>query len=120
MKLKKLTSAVLWSDTVVDHWAGIRASTPDYLPLVGKVANANEFTQVFSGLASNSKRWIAHPGVYYPGLYACAGFGSRGLTTIPLCAEWLASLINNELGFLPRSLSQALSPARFLRKGIIH
>jgi len=118
-KLRQLVPEILWSEEVKNHWAGVRASTPDYLPLVGKIAMAEQFMQQFASLETNAKRWIAQAGPYYPGLYACAGFGSRGLTTIPLCAEWLASMINNEIGCLPRNLQQALSPARFLRKNII-
>ncbi|HHF7375710.1 bifunctional tRNA (5-methylaminomethyl-2-thiouridine)(34)-methyltransferase MnmD/FAD-dependent 5-carboxymethylaminomethyl-2-thiouridine(34) oxidoreductase MnmC [Legionella bozemanae] len=118
-KLKQLAPEVLWSDEVSNHWAGVRASTPDYLPLVGKIAEAEQFVAQFARLETNAKRWIAQAGPYYPGLYACAGFGSRGLTTIPLCAEWLASVINNEMSCLPRNLHYALSPARFLRKNII-
>ncbi|WP_131794557.1 bifunctional tRNA (5-methylaminomethyl-2-thiouridine)(34)-methyltransferase MnmD/FAD-dependent 5-carboxymethylaminomethyl-2-thiouridine(34) oxidoreductase MnmC [Fluoribacter gormanii] len=118
-KLEQLAPEVLWSGSVSNHWAGVRASTPDYLPLVGKVAEARQFIHQFARLETNAKRWIAQAGPYYPGLYACAGFGSRGLTTIPICAEWLASVINNEIGCLPRNLQYALSPARFLRKNII-
>ncbi|WP_454783679.1 bifunctional tRNA (5-methylaminomethyl-2-thiouridine)(34)-methyltransferase MnmD/FAD-dependent 5-carboxymethylaminomethyl-2-thiouridine(34) oxidoreductase MnmC [Legionella sp. WA2024007413] len=118
-KLRELAPKVLWSQTVSNHWAGVRASTPDYLPIVGQIAQAEQFMQQFARLETNAKRWIGQAGSYYPGLYACAGFGSRGLTTIPLCAEWLASVINNEMGCLPRNLQYALSPARFLRKNII-
>lgn len=105
-----------WSETVLGHWSGIRVATPDYLPLVGLVPNAAEFQQQFAGLATNSKRWIPTVGAYYPGLYVCAGFGSRGLTTIPLSAHWLAAKINGEPDCLPQHLVKALSPARFLRR----
>ena len=118
-KLKHIAPDVPWSYEVKSHWAGVRATTTDYLPIVGRIANAAAFNTLYAGLESNSKRWIAKAGPYYPGLYACTGFGSRGLTTIPLCAEWLAALINNEMSFLPRNLQQALSPARFLRKDIV-
>ena len=118
IKLKQITDANIWSRDTVGHWAGVRASTPDYLPLVGQVPKEDEFIALFSGLETNSKRWIAKAGPYYPGLYICAGFGSRGLTTVPLCAEWLATCINNEMSCLPRSLVQALSPARFVRRNI--
>lgn len=118
-KLDHLASEVSWSKEVMAHWAGVRATTTDYLPIVGKIADEAQFMALYAGLASNSKRWIAKAGPYYPGFYACAGFGSRGLTTIPLCAEWLAAFINNEMNFLPRTLCQALSPARFLRKKIV-
>lgn len=118
IKLKQITDAGIWSNDVVGHWAGVRASTPDYLPLVGQVPKEDEFIALFADLETNSKRWIAKAGPYYPGLYICAGFGSRGLTTIPLCAEWLAASINNEMSCLPRNLIQSLSPARFLRRNI--
>lgn len=118
-KLKQLSTQTQWSDEVIDHWAGVRATTPDYLPLVGPIARADLFVEQFASLATNSKRWIAQAGPYYPGLYVCAGFGSRGLTTIPLCAEWLATYLNNEWSCLPRSLIQSLAPARFLRKKIV-
>lgn len=118
-KLGQLAPQTIWSNKVKAHWAGVRATTTDYLPIVGKIADEAVFKSLYAGLESNSKRWIASAGPYYPGLYACAGFGSRGLTTIPLCAEWLASLINNEMSFLPRNLCHALSPARFLRKNIV-
>lgn len=118
-KLNQIGSNGTWSDRPIDHWAGVRGSTPDYLPVVGPIIKSAEFIQSYHGLESNSKRWIATSPLCYPGLYACAGFGSRGLTSIPLCAEWLAGIINNELSCLPRSLVQAISPARFLRRDII-
>jgi tRNA 5-methylaminomethyl-2-thiouridine biosynthesis bifunctional protein len=118
-KLKQIAPGVSWSHEVKSHWAGVRATTTDYLPIVGRVADTTAFNTLYAGFESNAKRWIAKAGPYYPGLYACTGFGSRGLTTIPLCAEWLAALINNEMTFLPRNLQQALSPARFLRKDIV-
>lgn len=119
LKLKELSTEVKWSELIVDHWAGVRAATPDYLPLVGPLPIANEFQALFAGLESNANRWIPKVGPYYPGLYVCSGFGSRGLTTVPLSAEWLASSLNDEISCLPRHLIQALSPARFLRRDII-
>lgn len=118
-KLSAIDSNVFDSPLVSDHWSGIRASTPDYLPVVGPMPIAHEFYQCYAGLASNSRRWIDKPGPYYQGLYGCAGFGSRGLTTIPFAGDFLASMINNEFNSTPRNLVQALSPARFLRKDII-
>lgn len=114
--INKIASNSCWSNHVVGHWAGVRASTPDYLPLVGPVAKKDEFLRVYQGLESNSNRWIAAEAPYHPGLYLCAGFGSRGLTTIPLCVQWLSSLINQEFCAAPRYLLHALSPSRFLRR----
>ena len=50
------------------------------------------------------------------GLFISAGYGSRGLTTSPLCSELLAALINAEPLPLERSLYYKLHPARFLLK----
>ena len=118
-KLAGLTPGFLAASEVVGHWAGVRAATPDYLPLVGPVDNPAGFKKQFAALEGDSNRWIPSPAIHYDGLYVCAGFGSRGLTTIPLSAEWLASIINKEPSCLPRAMVQSLSPARFLRRAII-
>lgn len=118
-KLSSISSKVDWTQEVSGHWCGIRAATPDYLPLVGPVAKAEAFKETYHGFQSNSKRWIPTVTDYHAGLYLCAGFGSRGLTTIPLCAEWLATIINKEQSMLPRTMIQSFSPARFLRREII-
>jgi tRNA 5-methylaminomethyl-2-thiouridine biosynthesis bifunctional protein len=118
-KLATLTTAPVFTREVIGNWQGVRGATPDYLPLVGSVPDAASFLKTFAPLATDSRRWLPYSGNYYPGLYLCAGFGSRGLTTAPMCAEWLASTINHEPDFLPRNLVQALSPARFLIKKIV-
>ena len=104
---------------VLGHWVGIRAATPDYLPLVGPVTDVAAFNQRFAALRYNAKRVIVAPGVGLNGLYVCSGFGSRGLTTIPLCADYLAALINQEPLSLPYDLQQAISPARFVRRALL-
>jgi tRNA 5-methylaminomethyl-2-thiouridine biosynthesis bifunctional protein len=119
LKRAALSPSFIWSNDVIGHWAGVRATTQDYLPLVGSAPLVDAFLNQYAPLKSDSNCWVAKHPPYHPGLYVCAGFGSRGLTSIPLSAEWLASCINNELGCLPRALIQALSPARFLRKDII-
>ena len=116
-RLRKI-SDINWSEEITGNWVGIRGSTPDYLPLVGPIAKADEFNAQYAGLESNANRWISTEPAYFPNLYAFAGFGSRGLTTIPLSAEWLAAHLNNEISAAPRNLLQALAPSRFLRRNI--
>ncbi|WP_058530203.1 bifunctional tRNA (5-methylaminomethyl-2-thiouridine)(34)-methyltransferase MnmD/FAD-dependent 5-carboxymethylaminomethyl-2-thiouridine(34) oxidoreductase MnmC [Legionella rubrilucens] len=108
-----------YRDGIVRSWAGVRGATPDYLPLVGAVPVEDEFLACYAGLDSHAERWIKVPPPVYPGLYVCAGFGSRGLTTIPLSAEWLAGQISGEPGFFSRSMMKAVSPSRFLLRQII-
>ena len=118
-KLNTISKELGLSKTITGHWAGIRAATPDYLPLVGPVPVAKAFQQQFKNLVMDANRWIPNSGSYYNGLYIMAGFGSRGLTTIPLSAEWLARTLNKEPAGLSRSMVQSFSPARFLRREII-
>ena len=102
-----------------EHWAGVRAVTPDYLPFVGPVGDVDAFNQQYSVLKKHAKKCIPLCGAYLRGLYVCAGFGSRGLTSIPLCAEFLAASINQEPFGMSRTMTQSLSPARFLYRALI-
>jgi tRNA 5-methylaminomethyl-2-thiouridine biosynthesis bifunctional protein len=63
-----------------------RATTPDRLPLVGKII---------------------------PGLYATLGHGARGITCAPLCGEWLAALICDQPLPLDEIWRERFSPLRF-------
>lgn len=94
--------------------ASFRCTTPDYLPVVGPVAQANVMLEKFAALRRDAKTNIDSPGTYHPGLFINVGHGSRGLAYTPLCAELLASLIANHPLPLSRDLIQALHPARFL------
>ncbi|MCH9756246.1 MAG: bifunctional tRNA (5-methylaminomethyl-2-thiouridine)(34)-methyltransferase MnmD/FAD-dependent 5-carboxymethylaminomethyl-2-thiouridine(34) oxidoreductase MnmC [Gammaproteobacteria bacterium] len=108
----------IWSHEAIGGWAGIRAKTPDYLPLLGPVPDTLAFQSRFSGLSKDGGLFIGEPGTYYPGLYVCAGFGSRGLTSVPLAAEYLASVICHEPTLLAQSIVKSIAPARFLVKQI--
>ncbi len=67
--------------------AALRCTTPDYLPLIGPIAD---------------------------GLYVSTAHGSRGLITAPLAAEVLAAHLEDEPAALPVDLIKAASPKRFL------
>src|SRR5690606_36639208 len=91
-----------------------RCTTPDYLPIVGPVAQADAMIERFAPLRRDAKATINAPGICHPGLFINVGHSSRGLAYTPLCAELLASLIANHPLPVPRDLIQALHPARFL------
>ncbi len=93
---------------------GYRCASPDYMPVVGPVPAFTRFAHDYSGLGRNAQRFIARRGAYLPGLYVNAAHGSRGLVSTPITAELLASMICNEPLPLSRTLSRALSPARFI------
>ncbi|WP_419418666.1 FAD-dependent 5-carboxymethylaminomethyl-2-thiouridine(34) oxidoreductase MnmC [Legionella sp. D16C41] len=119
-KLNSLLPNLKIPTVVVADWQGIRATTPDYFPLVGPLPNEEVFKQYFAPLGKDPKRWLPVWGGYYPGLYIFTGFGSRGLTSIPLCAAWLSALITNKPAIMPSSFIRALAPARFLLKAMLN
>lgn len=91
-----------------------RCATPDYLPIAGAVPNYRGFTTRYAALRKDASQIIDQPGDYWPGLYVTTGHGSRGLTSTPLCAQVIASLICHEAAPISRRLTRAISPARFI------
>jgi tRNA 5-methylaminomethyl-2-thiouridine biosynthesis bifunctional protein len=70
-------------------WAAVRATTTDYLPIVGRAPGAPE------------------------GLFVLAGLGSRGFCLAPLLAEHVAALALERPSPLSLPAQGLLSPARF-------
>ncbi len=100
------------ADTLHGAFAAVRATTPDRLPLIGAVPDASAF-RADSGRPARGRRRVDPPPPL-PGLYLLSGLGTRGVTSAPLAAELLASLICHEPLPLARELVAALDPVRFL------
>lgn len=98
---------------------GVRATTPDRLPVAGPVPDVAAFETDFAGLARNARKTIDRIGNYQQGLYTSVGHGSRGLTSAPLCAEMIAAHLCGEPAPVGDAIARALSPARFLLRSII-
>ena len=99
--------------------AGLRTTSPDYLPIVGPLHHQQQFLQDYALLRKNAHSDIITPGSYYPNLYINIAHGSRGLTSTPLCSELIAAMICAEPLPLPRHLVRALNPARFVIRDLI-
>ncbi len=86
------------SEVTLEAHVGIRAATPDYLPLAGAVEGAD-------------------------GLFVLSGLGSRGFTLAPLLAEHVAACALGEGSPLPGASADQVDPARFAararRRGLI-
>lgn len=98
----------------LDGRVGFRCASPDYLPLAGPLPDYEPFLHTYAALRKNARQLIPQQAPYMPQLYISTGHGSRGLSSTPLCAELLASLICGEAAPVSSSLQRALSPARFL------
>ena len=82
--------------------------------MVGPAPDLPAFLEAFGALRKNARQPVARRGHYLPGLWLTTAHGSRGLTSTPLAAELLASLICGEAPPLNRALCRALAPARFI------
>ncbi|WP_185976596.1 bifunctional tRNA (5-methylaminomethyl-2-thiouridine)(34)-methyltransferase MnmD/FAD-dependent 5-carboxymethylaminomethyl-2-thiouridine(34) oxidoreductase MnmC [Catenovulum sediminis] len=96
--------------------ASIRSATPDHLPMCGLV-NSPQYLKK-SLLCKNRRYKDPLPEVDNIGLYVLTGLGSRGLTTAPLLADCLASVMAGEGLPLPSFAIEALHPNRFIFRGL--
>lgn len=100
--------------------AALRCQSPDYLPLVGPVADPAEFDRAYAGLRDG--KVLEYPELpALPGLYVNVAHGSKGFSQAALAAEILAAEINDEPAPVSHAVLEALHPMRFrvraLRRG---
>ncbi len=98
---------------------GYRCTTPDYLPMVGPLMDADLFRERFAALARNAKTRVEEEIPWLDGLYINTGHGSRGLITAPLSGDIVASQICGAPAPIPAELSAELHPGRFLARELI-
>lgn len=90
-----------------------RCATPDRLPMLGPLHDAEVFRETFSKLHLGwPARRFATADVL-PGLWVNVGHGARGLVWAELLGEALACMMSGETSPLPQDLIHALHPARF-------
>jgi tRNA 5-methylaminomethyl-2-thiouridine biosynthesis bifunctional protein len=76
--------------SAMDGRAGVRAVTPDFLPLAGEAGAS--------------------------GLFILSGLGSRGFCSAPLLAEHLAAIALDSPSPLPAAIADIVDPGRFARR----
>ncbi|WP_150303487.1 bifunctional tRNA (5-methylaminomethyl-2-thiouridine)(34)-methyltransferase MnmD/FAD-dependent 5-carboxymethylaminomethyl-2-thiouridine(34) oxidoreductase MnmC [Pseudomonas saliphila] len=99
--------------------AALRCTTPDYLPVIGPLADADCFARDYAVLGKDASKKPTEPTAWHEGLYVNAAHGSRGLISCPLSGELVAAWIDDEPLPLPRALAEAVHPNRFLLRGLI-
>ncbi|CAH0134532.1 bifunctional tRNA (5-methylaminomethyl-2-thiouridine)(34)-methyltransferase MnmD/FAD-dependent 5-carboxymethylaminomethyl-2-thiouridine(34) oxidoreductase MnmC [Pseudomonas mediterranea] len=99
--------------------AAFRCTSPDYLPIVGPVADNRAFTEAYQALSKDARQVPDTPCPWLDGLYVNSGHGSRGLITAPLSGELIAAWLDNEPLPLPRSVAEACHPNRFALRTLI-
>ncbi|MNO61811.1 tRNA 5-methylaminomethyl-2-thiouridine biosynthesis bifunctional protein MnmC [compost metagenome] len=99
--------------------AAFRCTSPDYLPIVGPVADSRQFAEAYSILAKDARQIPDQPCPWLEGLYINSGHGSRGLITAPLSGELIAAWLDDEPLPVPRSVAEACHPNRFALRNLI-
>jgi tRNA 5-methylaminomethyl-2-thiouridine biosynthesis bifunctional protein len=99
--------------------AGFRCTSPDYLPIVGPLADATAFADAYAVLSKDARQVPNTPCPWLDGLYINSGHGSRGLITAPLSGELIAAWLNNEPLPVPVDVAQACHPNRFALRSLI-
>jgi tRNA 5-methylaminomethyl-2-thiouridine biosynthesis bifunctional protein len=99
--------------------AAFRCTSPDYLPIVGPLADAAAFSEAYAVLSKDARQVPDTPCPWLDSLYINSGHGSRGLITAPLSGELIAAWLNNEPLPVPADVAQACHPNRFALRALI-
>ncbi|WP_213877407.1 bifunctional tRNA (5-methylaminomethyl-2-thiouridine)(34)-methyltransferase MnmD/FAD-dependent 5-carboxymethylaminomethyl-2-thiouridine(34) oxidoreductase MnmC [Pseudomonas sp. dw_358] len=99
--------------------AAFRCTSPDYLPIVGPVADEGAFALAYAVLSKDARQVPQTPCPWLDGLYVNSGHGSRGLITAPLAGELIAAWLDNEPLPVPRDVAYACHPNRFALRRLI-
>lgn len=99
--------------------AAFRCTSPDYLPIVGPLADREAFSEAYRALSKDARQVPDITCPWLDGLYVNSGHGSRGLITAPLSGELLAAWLDNEPLPLPRGVAEACHPNRFALRWLI-
>lgn len=99
--------------------AAFRCTSPDYLPIVGPLADPVRFADAYAVLGKDARQVPDTPCPWMDGLYVNTGHGSRGLITAPLSGELIAAWVSGEPLPVPRAVAQACHPNRFMLRELI-
>lgn len=99
--------------------AAFRCTSPDYLPIVGPLADQQAFLDCYQALSKNAKQTPDIQCPWLDGLYINSGHGSRGLITAPLSGELIAAWLNAEPLPVPRDVAEGCHPNRFVLRKLI-
>ena len=96
--------------------AGVRATTPDKLPLCGALPDLPAALEQFASERQGVRVDADMPRL--DGIYVLGGLGSRGFGYAPLLADNLASRFFGYPLPTEQDVAEALSPVRFLLRGL--
>ena len=99
--------------------ASLRCTSTDYIPIIGKAPIYEKQIEQFAKLRKDAKHQFDCEGVYHEGLFVNIAHGSKGLSSCPLAAKFIASQICNEAPPFTEDILKIISPSRFLIRSLI-
>jgi len=127
--LQALDSGIAVNPSPSGGFVGIRATTPDRLPVVGPAPDAHAYQHNYALVKNGLPTDRFKPASYYTGLSVLGGLGSRGIVSAPYCARllsvWLCSTLpvnqnrqdsaeQTDITPTLQTNSDLLHPARFI------
>ncbi len=97
--------------TVASGRTGFRTQTPDYLPVIGAVADAHRCVADVEKCTAAPAAATANT---IPGLYILAALGAKGIAFSLLGAEIIAAQANGEALPVDTEVAAAIAPNRFM------
>ncbi len=111
--LRETAPSLQVHETALAGYAGVRATTPDRLPLVGPAPDMERIDAVYADL-KHGRALHQYPALpHHEGLYLLGGLGSRGIVTAPLAATILADMLTGSNTGSWDRWAPLLNPARF-------
>ncbi len=111
--LRETVPSLQVHETASAGYAGVRATTPDRLPLVGPAPDMKRLNTAYADLRHGraTHQYPALP--CHEGLFLLGGLGSRGIVTAPLAATILADMLTGVNTASWHRWAPLLNPARF-------
>ena len=111
--LRETVPSLQVHETALAGYAGVRATTPDRLPLVGPAPDMERVDTVYADL-KHGRAMHQYPALpCHEGLFLLGGLGSRGIVTAPLAATILADMLTGKNTASWDRWAPLLNPARF-------
>jgi len=119
-KVLNMTSELTLGEQPLQSFTGVRASSPDRLPVIGALPDAIWYRNNYSELRHGKPASYFLDPTYHKGLYTVTGFGARGATQAIYAARLLADLIACTKRDRARDdiMLEAVHPARFLLRNL--
>lgn len=105
-----LASLDLCGETL-ESFAGVRATTPDRLPLVGPLPDTDACERIYADLRHGRPLADYPPLPVHKGIFLLGGLGSRGIVTAPFAARLLVDHMMGNGDIM--HWSSLINPARF-------